>query len=302
MNFSPVIANERGLLHSWSIHHLDLSKLPPLNLKAKGLQTWFDPHIGSMLSHRERSLRKKQSDADPLMLVKDTIHAIMVNTAGTQGHPTPRKRQLFSLANTDRRNNNSDTIIFVNEIKYDLSTHTVVLDAFVFNGTDSLVRRLGGPIGNLFDRGELCQIAVREAEIAAWKRLFPALVERCRTGSWTHGPNCEYVSEGRIPRTEEMEADPLCNCGRGKDVGPMKQNKLWAPFAPHVTRFALSPLFGVSYLESIVRDPAKKRCFVCRQPKHSGLQECVGCHNVRYCSRECQKKDWPSHKKICKKA
>jgi hypothetical protein len=28
---------------------------------------------------------------------------------------------------------------------------------------------------------------------------------------------------------------------------------------------------------------------------------CSGCRKVYYCSRECQVKDWPEHKKVCKK-
>ena len=31
------------------------------------------------------------------------------------------------------------------------------------------------------------------------------------------------------------------------------------------------------------------------------LKICTGCNKVLYCSRECQKKDWKEHKKICKK-
>ncbi|KAF2159592.1 hypothetical protein M409DRAFT_29912 [Zasmidium cellare ATCC 36951] len=29
-------------------------------------------------------------------------------------------------------------------------------------------------------------------------------------------------------------------------------------------------------------------------------QECAGCHSIRYCSRECQKVNWPQHKHLCK--
>ena len=41
------------------------------------------------------------------------------------------------------------------------------------------------------------------------------------------------------------------------------------------------------------------RCATCgRQGVH--LQHCQGCLVVRYCNRECQKKDWNEHKLVCK--
>ena len=41
-------------------------------------------------------------------------------------------------------------------------------------------------------------------------------------------------------------------------------------------------------------------CNSCLQPltKKSALK-CVGCYEVRYCSKECQVSDWPEHKKNC---
>jgi hypothetical protein len=42
-----------------------------------------------------------------------------------------------------------------------------------------------------------------------------------------------------------------------------------------------------------------KKCSVCGF--QSDLKKCAGCQNVYYCSRECQKKDWISHKKDCAK-
>lgn len=38
-------------------------------------------------------------------------------------------------------------------------------------------------------------------------------------------------------------------------------------------------------------------CDMCSKP---GPQRCQACHKSRYCSRECQKLDWPIHKLVCK--
>ncbi|KDR68103.1 hypothetical protein GALMADRAFT_257343 [Galerina marginata CBS 339.88] len=42
-------------------------------------------------------------------------------------------------------------------------------------------------------------------------------------------------------------------------------------------------------------------CFTCNQNPDSNkeYQRCAKCRVVVYCSRECQKKDWPNHKKAC---
>lgn len=39
-------------------------------------------------------------------------------------------------------------------------------------------------------------------------------------------------------------------------------------------------------------------CHLCK--KEGKLKSCSGCMSVRYCSFECQKNDWKSHKKDCK--
>jgi hypothetical protein len=44
-------------------------------------------------------------------------------------------------------------------------------------------------------------------------------------------------------------------------------------------------------------------CQVCEKGKAEGLKLsfCISCRSVSYCSRECQKADWKTHKVICKK-
>ncbi|KAI1166662.1 hypothetical protein F5B18DRAFT_605265, partial [Nemania serpens] len=40
----------------------------------------------------------------------------------------------------------------------------------------------------------------------------------------------------------------------------------------------------------------RKRCIYC---ENKGQFTCQGCKNARYCSLECQKKDWPVHRLLC---
>lgn len=54
-------------------------------------------------------------------------------------------------------------------------------------------------------------------------------------------------------------------------------------------------------------DPAPHKCtdVLCGYPRHSsqltGLKVCARCKTVAYCSRECQRVQWPHHKHACKK-
>ena len=39
--------------------------------------------------------------------------------------------------------------------------------------------------------------------------------------------------------------------------------------------------------------------FLCAVCKKDADKSCGECKNAHYCSAECQKKDWPTHKKLC---
>jgi len=292
LNPFPVVRASESI-NPWSIHRLNLACLPILDTKAKKIDQWLNPHVGSMMSARERTLRKKHKK-DALMFVKDTLHTIFVRSSGIQGGPAHR---LFSLR--DEATNNCDTIFFISDLRYDLHSHTMVCDGYVLPLTHDLMPKIASALAKLVQNGSMVNVSVFEGEMQAWKQLLPAFVERCRT-SWKHGDNCEYKSQGKIPLAEVMEKDPLCSCGRGKDVQGMSKAALWAKFTPYVTRVALSPLFAVSYLETVGRDPEAYRCFVCRKRGKPKLMTCGGCKKVRYCSKECQKKDWKAHSTKCK--
>lgn len=256
------------------------------------MDEWLGTHVGSMMSTRERTMRKKHR-ADALMFVKDTIHAVFIRSTGIQGG---RAQRVFALR--DEQTNNCDTIFFVSDVRFDLHSHTMVCDAYVLPLTHAIMPKIERFFGKLVLGGDMANVSVFEGEMQAWKQLIPAFVERCRT--WEHNDDCEYLRRQQAPLTVEMEADPLCSCGKGQDVEGLLKVEQWRKYAPYVTRIALSPLFAVSYLETVGRDPAAHKCSVCRGRGQPKLKACSGCSKVRYCSQACQKKDWPRHKSKCK--
>ncbi|XP_075265551.1 uncharacterized protein LOC142357954 [Convolutriloba macropyga] len=47
-------------------------------------------------------------------------------------------------------------------------------------------------------------------------------------------------------------------------------------------------------------EPKTGKCMTCEVQKPAQeLKRCARCKFAQYCSRECQKKDWPSHKPFC---
>ncbi|RPD63944.1 hypothetical protein L227DRAFT_591795 [Lentinus tigrinus ALCF2SS1-6] len=189
MKLNPFPVMSRGRVFSlWSMHRL-----------GSELNRWLDPHVGSMLSTRERQARKKRKE-DALLYIKENIGTMLVRSAGIQGGKPIRA---FSLA--DEATNNCDTVFFINGLRYDLPSHTVVCEGFVLPLTHDFMPKIEKPFGRLVN--------------SAWKQLIPACVERCRT--WEHAESCEYLARQAIPLTQKMEADPLCSCGRGKDINEL---------------------------------------------------------------------------------
>jgi hypothetical protein len=265
-----------GLLYyPWTIHQVNLATLPILDCKLKASQKWLNPHFGSSLSTAERALVKKPvAGVDPMAFVKDTLLTLFGRATGLVGGAPAR---VFSLA--DVATNNSDTLIIVDCLRYDFPCHTFICDAFLLPLTPDLIGRHQSTFAKLVGDPSMVSLSCRDGVMTAWKHLIPAFIERCRT--WEHGPNCEYTATGHIPLTEEMEKVPICSCGSGKDVDGMLNHSVWRVFAPHATRIAISPLFAVSYLERIGRDPDAGRCALCRGKGKPKLRICTGCRAIK---------------------
>ena len=282
----------------WNFHHLQLDRLPILDISNKPRIEWIRPQLTFAFTKRELALKERGIHTDTLTNVKLAFGAILLGAAGMH----ERKSQVFGL----NARGIFDTVIFVPTFRFDLASHTIVADAYVLPLNRDRLRTV--EIAR-----ELIYKELQGDDIAAWKRLLPVLAERCRT--WKHGPNCEFLAKKSIPLSLEPGNDPLCSCGKGKDVSAafMKEKK-WASAAPFVTRIAISPIFGVPCVEGggvfpdtparrLDEEPEKlrDRCANCGGTRKPKLLVCGGCKSIGYCSAGCQKEDWKKHKSACKK-
>ena len=255
------------------------------------------------MTDRERALKERDVRTDTLTNVKMTIQAILVSATGAQ----KSRSRVFGLS----VESNIDTVIFVPTLRFDLASHTLVADAYVLPLILDRLDKVEETLGSI-TKG-LGKVELWGNEVAIWKRLLPALAERCRT--WSHGPNCEFLAEKSIPLSLEHENDPLCSCGKGKDVSEaFRKERAWASAIPFVTRIALGPIFGVPYVEGVggFADAVLKKlgersegrrdgCARCGGPGKPKLLVCGACKAISYCSAGCQKEDWKKHKQTCKK-
>jgi hypothetical protein len=174
---------------------------------------------------------------------------------------------------------------------------------------------------NLSKKGDVERIPVDDAIVPVWKQAMAAMVERCRT--WSHLETCDYVIRGEVPLASLTWkpdcVNPLCRCGAGQDIGEFQQNFGLPDACPLVTRMAISPLFAVPYGEGVGNhgishiaeaktqmDAGHQPAFLDHQCNSCGLPSeksklllCSRCKRLYYCDKECQKRDWKKHKRVC---
>ncbi|KAH9482250.1 hypothetical protein JR316_0004348 [Psilocybe cubensis] len=223
-----------------NVHYLNLNKLPALQFP-RGVEmkfNWLGIHLGMSPSDREKKFANLPT-SHPLTMVihlKQTINTIFLKFVelGEQARVIGLRKLGQDVG--------IYALIFINDIRFDLSAQTVVVDACAIPLYKSILPRISDYLGVIAP----FQIITDDDETLAWKTLLPVFAERCRT--WKHKANCEYLSEG-FPLPSGLEgyaSSTLCSCGKGKDLGAWAEVPEWRSMIPEATRIAISPLFTFS--------------------------------------------------------
>ena len=322
----------------WSIPKINLKLQPRISLipKEAADPSWIRTFLAPVLSDREFVLSSSSdtSKYSTKLHLKQSLSTVFGTFVGLNPDAAKKSSQVFQLL----VGKSCHTIIFATALRHDLDLGSIVLDTCVVPLTYSMMNDLYTPLANMQKR-DACGIVLPEEESILWKRLIPALVERCRT--WTHKATCEYQKIGGVAplSTDEYET-PLCSCGQGKNIPDdfaKQDNGEWAPFAKYATRMAIAPIFSVPYVEPSMSEFRKGLASMESGRLNAGVdssstrigatsttrvgssaapsisqeqcdncgntsgpfKKCARCGKTRYCNHACQKAAWKAHKKEC---
>lgn len=279
---------------------VSLDTLPVLNIG--GNMDWLNPHISMSFSASERALRDTglETTKNPRVNFKDSIFSLYMMCGGGQGRNNHAR--VNGLVN--EASQGLAVVIFVDKLRLDLSGRTVLMDVAILPILKPANMRIGRVLESLVGH-RMCYTKVGDAELEIWNQVLPAFIERCRT--WSHSDTCEYRKLGKVPLSYGPNEQFFCTCGNGKfPEDYLRDVPEWSELACYCVRAAISPCFAVPYMDDLFNEGMLRRLQnVCRQCKkedtNSSLKACGRCLLVKYCSSECQKKDWSKHKLICKK-
>ncbi|OHE90919.1 MYND finger [Colletotrichum orchidophilum] len=294
--------------------HLNLDRLPIINVAKKEETRFLTTLLSFEFSLRERALREQINagrealSPSPRLNFKESIFTMTMISSGQQGGQTG----LFCLNHPDR--GGVHMLFFVSALRLDAAAANVVLDAAVLPLTIPLIKKVE-PFLLLLRELEMASVTVNDDELLLWKKALPALAERSRT--WNHTSSCEYRKAGAtVPLSLEPSEPVLCSCGHGRFPENFIGLPEWDTASKYATRIAISPTFAVPFVDEIVDTnmykevganasaPLKERCTNCGKSSTDGvaLKKCMRCLSAKYCSAECQKKDWRKHRGECKES
>ncbi|PPQ92791.1 hypothetical protein CVT25_003902 [Psilocybe cyanescens] len=304
------IARHDSQINLINMHYLDLGNIPSLDLLSNQQKfQWLYTHLATSLSNPENQTRTKstQGSHGALREVQSTITSIFEHFASNKS----KERNPYCLFNPNDEVG-MYAFIYVNDMKLDLSSQTIVLDACLIPLYSGMPDR-----GHILEWIADCnpnRIITCNDETRAWMLLLPALAERCRT--WKHFESCDYLITAIPASLGKQECSPLCSCGKGHNLGLFATLSKWKVLHKEATRVAISPLFAFSFMEKTNAWPMNRNtsmsskiqdnislsssgCTNCDGPGKPKILLCGRCKRVKYCSSECQKKHWKEHKGHC---
>ncbi|KJZ76772.1 hypothetical protein HIM_03649 [Hirsutella minnesotensis 3608] len=308
----PTNLSPANLPVAQNMAHVGIGSMPILNLADKAAMKWLTTHTSLQFSSREKRLRDKSDESgiseNPRVNFKESLFSMFMLVSGLQGGQTG----LFAINHPQR--GGIHMLILVSSMRLDGDAASVLLDAAVIPFTMEIIT--SGCMESfllLIRTLQCCTLNVNDAELILWKKVLPSFVERCRT--WPHLPSCEYKRKGaKVPLSIEPSQQVLCSCGNGKLPKDFVSLPEWDVAAPNAVRIAISPTFAVPFVEDVV-DPnfvdqvaapqgGAERCHGCHKaenkPQGVTLKKCMRCLQAKYCSADCQKKDWKKHRMECK--
>ncbi|KAH6912449.1 hypothetical protein BKA70DRAFT_1530181 [Coprinopsis sp. MPI-PUGE-AT-0042] len=234
---SPILSN---------MHYTSLNLLPCLAFKGQQLDWIKSINVLSMLSHREAVEVPATAVKHSIRGIKDSMTFlfeqfiqgngkpfVMGLTSDNEGDPIPPTGINFNI------------VWFISGLRLDLHGSSLILDGCFHHWDQPTMKNNPQWIAAIQGLQDFRMMEFPEHTITMWKKMIPAIVERCRT--WSHTPNCSYQAGATIPRSTGPRDDPICECGRGKDLGPFMENKAWKPLAPFVTRIAVGLVFPSNF-------------------------------------------------------
>ncbi|MCJ1483963.1 hypothetical protein MMC06_004131 [Schaereria dolodes] len=245
----PIVIQDSQLV-PWGISRVDICKQPIVPVSSK--VDWLHDHVGMSLNTAQRLTyegKGKKQAIEGISLVLETLHCMFMSFVGRNAHSKFLFR-CFVLYDVEKKE--SDTLIIVNALRHDRVSGSVCLDAFLVPYTEARKAEMKEAMASLAaHEHEVLTVRVSDEENRLWKRLFPALVERCRY-DWDHTSTCEYVcdddereGEGggelgrrwRIPLSTAYGERSICSCGEGR-VGADAFPRDFRAFEGYATRMA----------------------------------------------------------------
>jgi len=127
---------------------------------------------------------------------------------------------------------------------------------------------------------------------------------------YIHSKKLQFPSDALASRDAQLKADLVANPPakgtHGTGIPPLSQPLAAALAAAKAAR-AVAQQSGVSLTAPVSPPPPTSpppsagQCSACRKTPDTKLLACGGCKQRFYCSKECQKTDWKTHKLECKK-